>query len=1194
MASNIVDIVIRATDQFSSVFNNIRSQAESASGSITSSFQRAGANMSSIGKTMSTAISLPIAGIGAAALKAGMDFEAGMSSIKALTGANAEEMVRLHDLALKMGADTKYSATEAAKGMEELLKAGMSVEQVMSGGLNAALSLATAGELQLADAAEIMSTALNAFKADGMSAGDAANILAGTANASATSVSELKFSLAACASVASGVGVSFADTNATLGVFAQNGLKGSDAGTSLKTMLMNLQPHSKAATACMEQLGIITKDGANQFFTAEGKLKSMAEVSDVLKNSMSGLTDQQRLQVMQTMFGSDAIRAANILYKEGGEGIKNMKTEMSKVTAEEVANEKMNNLKGSLEQLKGALETTGIKMYETKQGPLKALVDMLQNCVNAFNNLSPGMQSTIMTLGLFVAAVGPVLMIVGSLISNIQICMGAFSAVSGIISGAGGAIALLSNPIGIAIAAIAAMVAIGVVLYKNWDTIKEYAGRIWEAIKIIVQTACDNISYIIQNWTLPGMIYKHWDDITAATTTAWEGIKSFLVACWDGLVSFITNWTLPGLIYKHWDDITAATTTAWNAITDFLTNLWNGIVETATTIWTSIKDFFSQNTDEISQKIQEVWNSIIQFYSDCWNGLLQTATEVWTAISDFFSQNLEGMYQTVQEVWNNITQFYVDCWNNLSTTLTEWVNGFVQTLTGGWEAISTNVQEYWNNIVNWLTETWNNIQGTADSWCDNILNLFNFTWQDVYNGIVNAWNSMGQWLVDCWNSIYNKAVDIWNRIVAVMSGQSKDAAEASMGDFKQMEAENIASMGRQATGVEALSAQQAATISNNAAQASNASHAAQLGIEAVTTAHHTKMSEEEKTHQAEVKATVTQAQNKALAALKTHQDSEKAAMTAAQQQERADLKAHQQQEQEALRAHLASQKDMSTAAKKAAIIELNQHQDLEKAELLKHQQESEAGLKVHLENEIVQVTNHNQELKASSKQNQDEMQSDTLQHYAEMESATLKTYENIKNTVNTKTAGAKTAFQTNLESIKSIQTSTLGQINSDAQVSFDQLKTIMTEPVGTAKDMVDSYLKQILQNVLDFKWPSFPALNIPVKVSGGGGGGIWSDIGSLVGGSLIGGIFGFAKGGAYPGGLALVGEKGPELINFNSGGYVHTAAETSSLLRGGNSSGSGINIREVNITANSEAEGRAAGRGFMSEMQKYGIKTRGV
>ncbi len=319
------------------------------------------------------ALSTPVGmlGMGAATMGAGalvagsmnkaMDFEAQLSSIKALTGATGEEMVRLRALSLKLGADTKYSALEAAKGFEELLKAGMSVDQVFNGGAEAALNLATAGGLGLAEAAEIMSTAMNAFKADGLSAAEAANILAGTANASATGVAELKFSLAAVAAVASGVGMSFQDTNAALGVFANNGLKGSDAGTSLKTMLMNLIPDSKKTTEEFRKLGLLTEQGTSAFFNQEGRLKSLTEISDLLRKSMAGMTDEQRLLSMQTMFGSDAIRAANILYKEGADGIRKFTSEMKKVTALDVAKEKMANAKGAVEQLSGAFETLQIR-----------------------------------------------------------------------------------------------------------------------------------------------------------------------------------------------------------------------------------------------------------------------------------------------------------------------------------------------------------------------------------------------------------------------------------------------------------------------------------------------------------------------------------------------------------------------------------------------------------------------------------------------------------------------------------------------------------------------------------------------------------------------------------------------------------------------------------------------------------------
>lgn len=289
-----------------------------------------------------------------------MDFEAQMSSIQALTGATAQQMQQMQTLALQMGAKTKYSALEAAQGIEELLKAGLTPAQVQAGGLEAALNLAAAGGLQLADAAEIMSTALNTFQRDGLSASKAADILAGTANASATSVEELRYSLAAVGSVAAGVGLSFQDTAAALGLFANNGLKGSDAGTSLKTMLTYLIPQSKQAENEMRKLGIITADGANRFFDASGKIKSMADIAQVLQDALKGLTEEQRLNALQTMFGTDAIRGANILFKEGAQGVKEFTTEMLNVTALDVARQKMNNAAGAVEQFQGAIETLQI------------------------------------------------------------------------------------------------------------------------------------------------------------------------------------------------------------------------------------------------------------------------------------------------------------------------------------------------------------------------------------------------------------------------------------------------------------------------------------------------------------------------------------------------------------------------------------------------------------------------------------------------------------------------------------------------------------------------------------------------------------------------------------------------------------------------------------------------------------------
>jgi TP901 family phage tail tape measure protein len=298
--------------------------------------------------------------VASASIKKAMNFEAQFSTIQALTGATTGEMAKMESLALQMGASTKYSALEAGQGIEELLKAGLTPATVQAGGLEAALNLATAGGLGLADAAETMSTALNAFKKDGITAAQASNILAGTANASATGVEDLRQSLAAVSSIAAGVGLSFEDTNVALGLFANNGIKGSDAGTSLKTMLSNLQPTTKDQITLFKKLGLMTAKGSNAFYDTEGNIKSLEDISGTLRKSLGKLNNQQRALTLEMIFGSDAIRAGNILYDEGAAGVKKFQSEMSKVTALDVATKKMDNASCALEQLKGSVETLQI------------------------------------------------------------------------------------------------------------------------------------------------------------------------------------------------------------------------------------------------------------------------------------------------------------------------------------------------------------------------------------------------------------------------------------------------------------------------------------------------------------------------------------------------------------------------------------------------------------------------------------------------------------------------------------------------------------------------------------------------------------------------------------------------------------------------------------------------------------------
>ncbi|HDR8065844.1 TPA: phage tail tape measure protein [Bacillus thuringiensis] len=474
------------------------------------------------------------------AVEESMNFEQQMANIKAVSGATGQEMSKLSELAVKYGEDTKYSSVEAGKGIEELIKAGVSLKDIINGGLEGALNLAAAGELELGEAAEIASTALNAFKKDGLSVTDAANLLAGAANASATDVHELKYGLSASAAVAAGAGMTFKDTSTALAVFAQNGLKGSDAGTSLKTMLMRLNPSTKEAYNKMADLGLITynaqagfdflvKNGitpasrsvgdievalesyvmktegvkkwndkcdttfrelatssaflSSKFYDQEGHIQSLENISGILHESMKGLTDQQRSMALETLFGSDAVRGATILFNEGSQGVNKMYTEMSKVTALETANTKMNTLKGRMEQLSGAFDTMKKTIGDALAPVVSAFVAGLQKLVDGFNALPGPIQKAIAITGGIVLAltaiatvIGVVLAAVGMVVSGIGalgVALGTLATSLGIAGGVAGLLAAALGPVAIALGVVAAAVGVGVLAYKGYQKATE-------------------------------------------------------------------------------------------------------------------------------------------------------------------------------------------------------------------------------------------------------------------------------------------------------------------------------------------------------------------------------------------------------------------------------------------------------------------------------------------------------------------------------------------------------------------------------------------------------------------------------------------------------------------------------------------------------------------------------------------------
>lgn len=330
--------------------------------------------------------------LGAAAVKMAADFDASMSTVQANTGASADEMNQLRQAAIDAGADTIYSATESADAINELGKAGLSTSDILSGGLSGALNLAASDGMAVGDAAELMATTLKQFNLTGAESTQVADALAAGAGKAVGSAHDLGLALNQAGLVSNSMGVSMQETTGTLAAFANAGMIGSDAGTSLKTMLQRLASPTDEAQTLMDELGINVYD-------ANGKFIGLAGAAGQLQNGLSGLSQQERNAALNTIFGADAVRAANVLYKEGESGIADWTDAVSESGfAAEQAAAKNNNLKGDLENLSGSFESLMISLGEGGQGPLRSLVQTLDTLVDAFSQLPAPVQQSIVLL----------------------------------------------------------------------------------------------------------------------------------------------------------------------------------------------------------------------------------------------------------------------------------------------------------------------------------------------------------------------------------------------------------------------------------------------------------------------------------------------------------------------------------------------------------------------------------------------------------------------------------------------------------------------------------------------------------------------------------------------------------------------------------------------------------------------------
>lgn len=406
MAEN-KNIVIRLMADTAS-YEAAMTSAGSTAKTVASGMENTGRKSALIASGM-TAAGLAVAAFGVAAVKMAADFDQQMSTVQANTGATSAQMDQLRAAAIEAGASTVYSASDSADAINDLGKAGMSVTDILTGGLSGALNLAASDGMAVGDAAEYMANALSMFHLKGSQASQVADTLAAGAGKAVGNVSDFGEALNNCGAQANSFGMNVQETTGVLALFAQNGTIGAEAGTQLNSMLMKLAAPSAEASNTMKELGISAYDAQHHFV-------GMANFAGQLQKAEKGLTDEQRNQANATIFGSYAIKAANYLYEAGESGVNKWTKAVSESGyAAEQAAAKNNNLKGDLENLGGSMESLMISVGEGAQGPLRKMVQGLDTLVDAFAGLPSGAQQTLVVMASLAGVFGAVHKAAGNL-----------------------------------------------------------------------------------------------------------------------------------------------------------------------------------------------------------------------------------------------------------------------------------------------------------------------------------------------------------------------------------------------------------------------------------------------------------------------------------------------------------------------------------------------------------------------------------------------------------------------------------------------------------------------------------------------------------------------------------------------------------------------------------------------------------
>lgn len=802
----------------------------------------AGQKMEAVGNSIAGAgkkmmgVTTVIGGVGVAAVKTAADFDSAMSQVAAVSGATGKDFDALRNKAREMGAKTKFSATEAAEAMNYMAMAGWKTEDMLSG-IEGIMNLAAASGEDLATTSDIVTDALTAFGLSAKDSGHFADILAAASSNANTNVSMMGETFKYCAPIAGALGFSAEDTAEAIGLMANAGIKSSQAGTALRTIMNNLAGDVKISGKAIGDVTIATTN-------ADGSMRDLSDILADCRSAFGNLTESEKAQAAESLVGKNAMSGFLALMNAGEGDIEKLSSAIENCdgSAEKMAMTMQDNLAGQLTILKSQLQELAISFGDILMPAIRSIVSKLQGFVDKLNGMDEGTKRTIVTIALLVASIGPLLIIIGTTISKIGVAMQGFVKLAngisklkiaiqggtGILGKLGAALGGISAPVLAVVAVIAVLVAAFVHLWKTNEGFRDAIIGTWTRIKDTISGFCqgivdrlnalgfqftdivdvlkavwngfcqilapifegvfNNIANILSTVTgvITGILDVFIGIFTGNWSQAWNGIKEIFSSIWNGISSFFSN--ILNVIKGVADVVLSWFGTSWNEvwtnIKTFFEGIWNGIATFFTTIWETLKNVVTVGIMAIGSILSAAFDIITLPFRFIWENCKEIIISVWDAIKSKVSTVIQAVASIISTVMNTIKTVFTTVWNAIKTVVTTVVNAIKSVVTTVFNAIKSTATTVWNAIKTAVTTPVNVIKSTVTS----VFNSVKSTVVSIFNGIkstaTSVWNGIKTAITTPIEAAKNKVKSVVDAIKGFFSGMKISLPHIKLPHFK--------------------------------------------------------------------------------------------------------------------------------------------------------------------------------------------------------------------------------------------------------------------------------------------------------------------------------------------------------------------------------------------------------------------------